>query len=268
MQKPEQVVSTQAERYLLLYMLGVLIIICGLIVVFFTIFQRRKNQLVVEGYKQKQAFEEELGRTQLEIQEQTLKYIGRELHDNIGQLLVVATMQMNTVAKKVNDDVKPKVANASEALKEGLEGVRTLSRSLNGDVITNKGFDATLKNEINRLNKYELIDAHLNIEGQKVDFENQKDEVILFRIIQEFFSNTLKYAEAEQLKVHVDYDAKALHIRVEDNGIGFNLKDVEQGSGMTNMKKRAEFINAQFDLNSQPNEGTVLTLIYPYRTVV
>ncbi|WP_299364791.1 histidine kinase [Winogradskyella sp.] len=238
-----------------------------MIIVFFTIFQRRKNQLVINQLKQKQAFEEELTKTQQEIQEETLKHVGRELHDNVGQLLSFATMQMNVVAKAVNDDVKPKVANASEALKESLAEVRTLSKSLNSDVITNLGFDATVKNEIDRLNKSGLIEANLTLDGKKVDFENKKDEIILFRILQEFFSNTLKYAEAENLNVYLSYNPKLLNINVEDNGIGFDLESAEEGSGMTNMRKRAELINADFNLDSQLNKGTVLKLSYPYRDV-
>ena len=79
----DRAVSTAAERYLLVYMLFVLIIVTTLVIVFFMVFQKRKNKLLVDQFKQQQAFEEELSRTQTEIQEQTLKHIGWELHDNV-----------------------------------------------------------------------------------------------------------------------------------------------------------------------------------------
>ncbi|WP_299521663.1 sensor histidine kinase [Winogradskyella sp.] len=221
----------------------------------------------MKNAEQQRQFDEELLISQQEIQEETLKHVGRELHDNVGQLLSVATMQMNVVAKIVNDDVKPKVANASEALRESLTEVRNLSKSLNSDIIAKLGFCASVKNEIDRLNKSGLIEASLEMVGENENFENNKDETILFRILQEFFSNTLKYAEAEHLKVYLNYSPKALRIDVEDDGIGFDLKLVEQGSGMTNMKKRAELINAEFHLDSQLNKGTKLKLIYPYRDI-
>ena len=129
----------------------------------------------------------------------------------------------------------------------------------------NMGFEATIENEINRLNKSGLIEATLNIEGENHKLENKKDEIILFRILQEFFSNTLKYAQAETLKVLLDYGVSELKIIVEDDGVGFNVKSAAQGSGMTNMKKRAELLNAEFNLKSEPDNGTVLTLSYPYR---
>lgn len=253
------------EIALISYVIFFVLVIITVFVLFFLMFQKRKNQLLFDKLKQQQEFEEELIHAQQEIQEETLKHVGRELHDNVGQLLAFATMQMNSVSRNASEDIKPKVANASEAIKDSLAEVRALSKSLNSDVIQNLGFKATVENEINRLNKSGLIEAILNIEGENRSIENKKDETILFRILQEFFSNTLKYAEAETLNVNLYYNTEALVIKVEDDGIGFDIESAEQGSGMTNMKKRSELIDAQFQLNSQPNKGTVLTLTYPYR---
>jgi signal transduction histidine kinase len=236
-------------------------------VVFFITFQRRKNQLLLDKIDQQKIFDQELVKTQQEIQEETLKHIGRELHDNIGQMLVMSTMQMNAAAKAVTNDAKTKVNNATEGLKRTLEEVRALSKSLNSDVIFNLGFDATVKNEIERLNKTGLIQSHLKITGKKVNFENKKDEIILFRMLQEFFSNTLKYAEAENLNVAVNYYKDRLEISIADDGVGFDINSVEKGSGLINMEKRAEIINAGFQLESQLEMGTTLNLVYPYRTL-
>ncbi|MBV7270503.1 sensor histidine kinase [Winogradskyella luteola] len=253
------------EIALLAYVAFFLFTIVVVFVIFFLTFQKRKNQLLIDKLKQQQRFEEELSDAQQEIQEETLKHVGRELHDNVGQLLSFATMQMNAAGKLVEDDVKSKVNNASDALKESLSEVRALSKSLNSDVIFNLGFDATVKNEIDRLNKSGLIEAKFIVRGEKLNFENKKDEIILFRILQEFISNTIKYANAENLSVTIDYDKEFLKIKIEDDGIGFDIAEAELGSGMTNMKKRAELINADFQLVSQPESGTILSLAYPYR---
>ena len=92
--------STAAERYLLIYMIFVLIAITSLVILFFIVFQKRKNKLLIDKIKQKQAFEKELSNAQTEIQEQTLKNIGWELHDNVGQLLAAASMQLNILKTK------------------------------------------------------------------------------------------------------------------------------------------------------------------------
>ncbi|WP_179353595.1 sensor histidine kinase [Winogradskyella vidalii] len=241
--------------------------LCIVFIIFFTTFQKRKNQLLQDKIQQQQKFDEELIKTQQEIQEETLKHVGRELHDNIGQMMVLASMQMKVAAATVKDETKLKVDNASEALKSALDEVRALSRSLNTDVIFNLGFLETVKNEVARINKTGLIVSHLTTVGPKVQFENKKDEIILFRILQEFFSNTLKYAEAEFLNVTITYNAEFLTIKVEDDGLGYDVNSLKKGSGLINMEKRAELINTTFQLKSEIEKGTVLTLEYPYRTV-
>lgn len=259
--------KSELDLTILIYSMVVMLVLAATIILFFIVFQRRKNKLLLDQIKQQQEFEEELAKTQQEIQEETLKHVGRELHDNVGQMLVLATMQMKSAVKVVGEEAKSKVANASQYLKGSLDEVRALSKSLNSDVIFNLGFNATVKNEIERLNKSGLIEANLTINGDYVEFENNKDEIILFRILQEFTSNTLKYAEAEHLNIEIEYHKEFLNIKVEDDGNGFDLATAERGSGMTNMKKRAELINADFQLNTQPKNGTSLNLKYLYRTI-
>ena len=253
------------EIALISYVIFFVIIVMVVFISFFIAFQKRKNQLLQDKIKQQQQFDEELVKTQQEIQEETLKHVGRELHDNIGQMLVMSTMQMNAALKLADETLRPKVKNASDTLKGTLEEVRALSKSLNNDIITNLGFEATVRNEIHRLNKSGLIKASLSVDGDVVNFENKKDEVILFRILQEFFSNTLKYAEAEKLCINITYEQDKLIVEVTDNGIGFDLKHSERGSGLINMEKRAELIDAEFQIKSKNEAGTRLRLVYPFK---
>lgn len=262
---PVQKTLSNEEIALISYVVFFLVTLVVVFVMFFVMFQKRKNQLLLDKVKQQKQFDEELIKTQQEIQEETLKYIGRELHDNVGQMLVLASMQMSAVSSIVQEGVKTQVQNASEVLKDSLEEVRALSRSLNNDVIYNLGFDATVQNEINRLNKTGLIEASLSISGDKVHFENHKDEVILFRILQEFFSNSLKYAEANQLVVKIIYELDSLSIQIQDDGVGFEVDTVKKGAGLINMKKRAELVSASLQLNSEVGKGTVLNLKYPFK---
>lgn len=262
---PVQKTLSNEEIALISYVVFFLVTLVVVFVMFFVMFQKRKNQLLLDKVKQQKQFDEELIKTQQEIQEETLKYIGRELHDNVGQMLVLASMQMSAVSSIVQEGVKTQVQNASEVLKDSLEEVRALSRSLNNDVIYNLGFDATVQNEINRLNKTGLIEASLSISGDKVHFENHKDEVILFRILQEFFSNSLKYAEANQLVVKIIYELDSLSIQIQDDGVGFEVNTVKKGAGLINMKKRAELVSASLQLNSEVGKGTVLNLKYPFK---
>ncbi|WP_341216224.1 histidine kinase [uncultured Wocania sp.] len=256
-------VSTASERYLLIYMIMVLIIITALVVVFFVVFQRRKNKLLMDKIKQQQAFEEEIALAQTESQEQTLKNIGWELHDNVGQLLAFASMQLSILKTQVTDDVKDKFKETSEALKESLKEVRSLSKTLNNEVVLNIGFEESISNELDRLKRMKFASAQLKIKGNKVDFRNRKHEIIIFRILQEFLSNSVKYSDAKNLKIILEYKPNTLIITASDDGKGFDITTIEKGSGLINMQSRAALINAELDLYSKSNEGVTLTLSYP-----
>lgn len=260
-----QNVSTAAERYLLAYMVGVLLIVCSLIIIFFIVFQKRKNKLLLDRIEREQAFQEEISITQIEIQEQTLKNIGQELHDNVGQILSVANMNMSILAMQVPAELKESFTDTKNAVKDSLSELRALSKTLNSDYISNRGFQESITGEINRLNKLKLVDATIAIVGNSKLFTEGKQSIILFRILQECISNTIKYAQASTFKVVLNYTEEALIISAEDNGKGFDMTSAEKGTGLINMKNRAQLINAEFKLTSSQGNGMQLELKYPYQ---
>jgi len=260
----ENPVSTAAERYLLVYMIGVLLIVCTLIILFFIVFQKRKNKLLLDKINQQKLFDEEISRTQTEIQEQTLKSIGWELHDNVGQLLSVASMQLSILGTQVSPEIKSSITETTNIVRESLKEVRSLSKSLNNEVVLNIGFEKSITNELDRLKRLKFTKAELHVKGDTIPIGNKKHEIIMFRILQEFLSNSVKYSEAKNLKIILDYQSGNLLIEASDDGKGFDVETAEKGSGLLNMKSRAALINAAFHLTSKIGEGVVLTISYPY----
>ncbi len=262
MQSGDRLASTTAERYLLLYMITVLVIITSLVIIFFVVFLKRKNKLLLDKMKQQQMFNEEIVKARTETQEQTLKNIGWELHDNIGQLLTFANMQLSLLKMQMPEDVQEKFKDTTDALKQSLTEVRLLSKTLNNEVILNAGFEKSITNELKRLKKMKFDSAELEIKGEKVDFTNKQHEIIIFRILQEFLSNSVKYSQAKNLAIILDYKGDNMIVTAKDDGKGFNIDEVKKGSGLINMKSRAALINANLNLESKPNEGSQLVLDY------
>lgn len=259
----EQTIKKE-EIALIAYMTLVVMLLSIMVIVFFTAFQKRKNKLLLDKIRQQKEFEETVAKTSEEIQEQTLKYLGQELHDNIGQLLSLASMQMGMLGVKISEDIKEPFVETQKIIKESLGEVRALSKSLNTDVIQNRGFEKSIKAEIGRLNRMKLVVADFTVIGEVVPFENHKDGIILFRILQEFISNTVKHSKAKALKISLDYSQnQTLIIKATDDGNGFVLDDVKDSSGMLNMRNRAELTESTFHLASQPNNGTQLEIHYP-----
>src|SRR5690606_11876399 len=166
---------------------------------------------------------------------------------------------------QVPEDIKESFTETKNVIRDSLGEVRALSKSLNSEVIANRGFQLSVQNEIERLNKLKLLNAQLIIEGNPENFKNSKDSIILFRILQEFLSNTIKYAKASNVSINLNYKQDSLEIKAEDNCVGFNETEIEKGAGLINMKSRAALIGVNFKLSSQVGKGTALHLVYPFR---
>ena len=257
-------ISTDAERYLLIYMIGVLVVITGLIILFFVVFQKRKNKLLIDRLNRERHFEKELIKTQSEIQEQTLKQVGWELHDNIGQLLVYANMQMNMLSSNAPENLVISIKSTNDTVKKSLKEVRALSKSLNNDVLLNLGLKESVNNEVKRLRRFKFDTIELDVKGQVEPLQKSQHEIILFRILQEFFSNSIKYSEAQKINVELDYQSDRLIINAEDDGRGFDMSYVKKGSGLINMQSRADLIGATLKLESEPEKGVKLQVVYTY----
>lgn len=228
----------------------VAIVIIGL----FILFQRKKNKLLLKQRETEQYFSNEIAKAKIEIREETFRNISWELHDNIGQLLTLAKIQLQNTSNK-----KDVIVTLDKALKE----LRTLSKSINLDALKNMTLKEAVSIELERLNRLNFLEANLNIFGNEYHIK-QDIEIVFFRILQEFFSNTIKHAKASKLNVNFYFNEKSLYILAEDNGVGFDKDEKDNfGIGLININKRAELINGSAIIISEPNKGTKLHLSYP-----
>lgn len=236
---------------LIIATLLVLFIVIALIILF-SVFQKKKNSLVEERKKTKERFEKEIIETQIEIREETLRNISWELHDNIGQLLTLAKIQLQNTTKE-------NIQEVSETITKGLTEVRALSKLINPEAIKNIDLPEAIQLEMNRFNRLNFIKSNLKIIGiqQKID---EKSSIIIFRILQEFFSNTIKHSKASELNVVLNYSNQFLQITASDNGIGFLSEEKKDGIGLSNIKNRAKLIGAEIQFSTENNQGTSLEI--------
>lgn len=241
----------------LIYSVIVLLVLCGLLVFLFIVFQKKKNYLLIKQVEDAQQFEKEIGESQIEIREQTLRNISWELHDNIGQLLTLAKIQLQSVP-----DHPENIIEVNDNLTNILNEVRSLSKIINPDYISSIKLVEALQLEMSRFNRLNYIESKLEIKGESVEM-NSKVEIVIFRILQEFFSNTIKHSKAKNLNVSIDYQKDKIIIIAFDNGVGFDSSiHSNNGIGLVNMKKRGILIDTEVDLQSKIDKGTTLTLIH------
>ncbi|MFD2828238.1 sensor histidine kinase [Leeuwenhoekiella polynyae] len=255
------------ESFELLIFVCSLVLLAFLILVFilFTVFQKRKIKFITERNEAILRYQEEVARTQLEIQEATLKNVSWELHDNIGQLLSVANLELNILTNTPTYRDEEPLIEIKGLIGKSLQEIRSLSRNLNREVINQIGLIESTKNELNRLERLKILDTTLNTSGA-IWQPPQDDALILFRIIQEFLNNVIKHAKASLLNIDFEFSEHEILIKAEDNGIGFDINLIAVSSGLVNMKSRAALINAEYSLHSVKEKGTVLIIRYLKRT--
>jgi len=255
----------EKEEILLIgYFIAVIFLLVLFVVIFFIAFQKRKNKFLIERFAAKQRFEKEIEKSKLEIQEQTFKNIAWELHDNVGQLLSVVNIQLNMLMHHTPKAFHEEIAETKGVVKDAVNEIRSLSKTLNNDVILKNGLLTSLSLELERFNKLSFLDAKFKISGTEKEIKSS-DEILIFRILQEFLSNVIKHAKAKKLFVHLNYKDKILEILAEDDGVGFDSNKKTDSSGMETMKSRAALLNANFSITSTIGDGTILVLKYPYK---
>ncbi|QTD36677.1 histidine kinase [Polaribacter batillariae] len=233
----------------------VIILFVVLIVLLFSFFQKRKNILLQEQINNQKRFEREIAETQIEIREETLRNISWELHDNIGQLLTLAKIQLQNATPENIDEV-------SQTISKGLNEVRALSKLINPEAIKNIDLKEAIQLEIDRFNRLNFIDSSLIIEGEEQEID-KKVSIVIFRILQEFFSNTIKHSKASKLNVLLKYTENEMIVSAQDNGIGFLASEKSgKGIGLTNISNRAKLIGAEAIFSSEKNKGTTLLIHY------
>ncbi|MBK9276102.1 MAG: hypothetical protein IPM49_16395 [Flavobacteriales bacterium] len=193
----------------------------------------------------------ELRRAEREATEHTLTEVGRELHDNVGQLLTVAQVGL---LDHLADAAKahPRVATALEALDQGMEEVRRLGRSLNHDHWRHLRLAQALELEATRLERLGKARVHLRISDPMHD-PPADAKTILFRAFQEVVANALRHSGARTLTIALDGTPPTL--QVHDDGRGFDPEAPRTGSGLANIATRCRLVGYTATLRTAPGAG-------------
>ena len=246
------------KEIILIAAIAIPITLVVIVIVLFSVFARRKNRLLQEKEEARKAFERELAVSQIEIREETLRNISWELHDNIGQLMTLAKIQAQMSMEKPE-----MMAEVSQTIGTGIEELRALSKLINPEALKSLSLKDAVGMEIDRFNRLKFIKAELKVKGNIEPIEGNI-QIFLFRILQEFFSNTIKHSRASSLFVELGYTKERLSITAADNGVGFKDDQNFMGIGLRNMKTRAKLINSFLKIESIKDKGTTLHLVYDF----
>lgn len=215
-----------------------------------------------------QALRSELLHRTVTAQEQERQRIAREMHDETGQTLTALGLGLNAIIQSIPSHPQRAVQQARQLqslVANGLNDLQRLVSGLHPPQLDELGLMPALRWYIQDVKKY--FDLEVNLSGSI----NEKDidpetRMTLFRIAQEAITNAVRHAAASQVQVEVKDTNGELSMRVEDNGIGFNVERVMVGReatflGLLGMKERAALIGGECQIESRPGRGTIVQVV-------
>ena len=230
---------------------------------FFALFTdiTRQRELEEKVELEKNIKQKEITEAVIIAQESERSKIGRELHDNVNQLLGATKLYID-MGKRDDENRESLLSSASTYTLTAIEEIRKLSKILITPLIKEKGLTDSIKG----LTKEIMLVHPIQILFTAKDFIeagfSNKFKLNIFRIVQEQINNTLKHAQAKKININIEDNYGKLLISIADDGIGFDTSKIRTGIGITNIKSRSELYNGTMLLNSEQGKGTTLSITF------
>lgn len=200
----------------------------------------------------------EIARIILSTQEKERFEVGKELHDNVCQMLATVKLYLDTGLK---DDahIREFVGLGKDLLVRSMEELRRISKSLAPPSLGRLSLRQSLEELIYSI-RIARQDIHLHFEGLDEETIDCELKISIYRIVQEQLNNIMKYAEAGRIDVFVLQHGDRLSIRVKDDGVGFDSTQKRTGMGITNMISRVNVFGGEIQIDTAPGKGCVLSV--------
>ena len=243
----------------------------GFIIILFQLYKKKKLLQEREMQKLKADFEKELLQTQLEIQEEVLKNVSMEIHDNIGQIMLLANINLSILQTISMESGAPElIKDTKRMLSKASEDISQLSRSLHSERITDIGVFDSILIELNLLQQKGVftivIDDRLDDTGKNLPKETQ---LLVFRMFQEICNNIIKHAKATSITASMQKRENMIELKISDNGIGFEYSTTYDtptgfnGVGLRSLQSRTKLFGGELLVVSELQKGTSISIFIP-----
>jgi signal transduction histidine kinase len=196
----------------------------------------------------------------LRAQEKEKNELGRELHDNISQILATVKIYLSMLrsGKTMEEDL---LAKSYEYVDYAIEELRKLSHSLVAPSLNGHSLKKVLKELVDDINSFHRLQIKLFIDEKLngIDIDKNK-ELMIYRILQEQLSNIIKYANADEAAISLKKEKDTLLLTIADNGVGFDPSVTSEGIGLKNIKSRVEHYSGKMNIISAPGKGCTLEI--------
>ena len=197
----------------------------------------------------------------MRVQEQERTRLGREMHDNVNQILSTIKMFVGllTPANDEEAEIKEKTIEYSML---AIEEIRKLSREMVTPQLDGGGLTDNIHKLITDIELSSPIRIKFTYDSENGLLSPGK-KLTLFRILQEQLKNILKYSKAKQVEIFLQTKNEQVQLIIKDNGVGFDMKKTNIGIGLASIKDRAKFYNGKTEIESAPGNGCQVSVNIP-----
>ena len=206
----------------------------------------------------------------IDLQEDTLRQVARDLHDEFGQILTAIGIMLRRTGQKAPDEdsaLVKDVQTVKSIVEDTLQNIRDRSQMFRPAILDDFGLETALKWFVEQFARQTDVQVHLETELSD-GFFAPEDAIHVYRIVQEALSNVARHSQAHEAWITLEERDGALHLKIRDEGVGFQIdgpmnRASGEGIGLMGMRERAEHLGGTFTVRSAPQQGTVVTVSIP-----
>jgi len=253
-----QQIHTRVEQNAYLFLAAMLVLIVGT-----SLYLVQYNRKMFEQVAALSERRSELAQQLISIQENTFRYIARELHDEFGQILTAIGAMLQRAGRRMDASLRTDFEEVRDIVQSTLEKIRALSQALHPVVLDDAGFEGALGVYLPGFEKQTGIEIRYEKDGESRTVD--RDVAIhLYRVLQEALNNVARHSKSTHAAVRLRYLPESVVLEVEDDGVGFPPVKENQGMGLVSMRERAELVNGQIEfLARNGGSGALVRLTVP-----
>ncbi|MFN8317784.1 MAG: histidine kinase [Saprospiraceae bacterium] len=238
---------------LIITILSALIFMMGISLLVIWFFSKGQKKIMKARMLQKEQelnFQKELLDNTIRIQEEERNRIASELHDDITSQLNIIHLNLHVLKKDLGgpNHNNPVLEQIESSLASSIDRSRKMAHELMPPLLQKFGITYVLQELENSVNQSMALQMQVS-SSHLIGFETVHDQLHLYRIIQELINNTLKYANAKNIKISFKNEGDQLCMNYSDDGRGFVPSEIKPGSGLKNIQSRCQLLKGSFEIN-------------------
>ncbi|PTX63694.1 signal transduction histidine kinase [Kordia periserrulae] len=209
------------------------------VIVFFIIYQKRLFAQQQKHQQVEAAYQRELLQIAIQSEEKERSRIGKELHDDVGALLTTTKLYLSQISPEASPEKLQATTEKMYALFERMiQGVRSISQDLRPVILERLGLVEAVKSLVATVNDLKVVQIHFT--DKTTQTVSKRNELNVYRILQELLNNTLKHAQATKVSILFANEGTNFTIVYQDDGVGFDESTIQQkkGIGLKNIESR------------------------------